>query len=121
MMSPMVVDFRLRASHSGAGTGITSGTFPPATAAGMVASKPKRRASIQRVPCSHKSENRRSYKSPAMNSASEIGRASCRERVEVLTVPGLWEYEFWPEIERNGSYATWAMVVLNLNSVGSHC
>ena len=70
MMSPMVVDGRLRASHSGAGTGITSGTFPPATAVGMVASRPKRRASIQRVPCSHKREYRRSYKSPAMNSAS---------------------------------------------------
>ncbi len=69
-MSPMVADGRLRASHSVDGTGITAGTFPPDTAAGMVASKPKRRASIQRVPCSHKSENRRSYNSPVMNSAS---------------------------------------------------
>ena len=56
MMSPIVVEGRLRASHSAFGTGITSGTFPPATVTGMVASKPKRRASIQRVPCSHKSE-----------------------------------------------------------------
>ena len=54
--SPTVLVGRLRASHSADGTGIASGTFPPPTAGGMVASKPKRRASIQRVPCSHKSE-----------------------------------------------------------------
>jgi len=58
--SPIVVVDRFRASHSVDGTGITSGTLPSVTAGGIVESRPKRRASIQRVPCSHSSEYRRS-------------------------------------------------------------
>ena len=46
-----------RASHSLFGTGITLGTLPPVGGvAGMSPSRLKRRASIQVVPCSHKSE-----------------------------------------------------------------
>ncbi len=56
MTSPIVVVGRFRASHSVDGTGIISGTLPFVTSAGIVAKRPKRRASIQRVPCSHNSE-----------------------------------------------------------------
>ena len=54
--SPIVVVERLRASHSVDGTGIISGTFPFVTSRGIVDSRLNRRASVQRVPCSHKSE-----------------------------------------------------------------
>lgn len=54
--SPIVLVARLRAWHSVIGTGITSGTLPPVTSTGIVDSKLKRRASIQRVPCSHSKE-----------------------------------------------------------------
>src|SRR5438093_1676713 len=52
---------RLRASHSPFGTGITDGMLPDGTSSGMSPRRPKRRASIQRVPCSHSNEKRRSY------------------------------------------------------------
>src|SRR5438046_8446142 len=68
--SPIVVVDRFRASPSAGGAGITSRTLPSVAAGGIVDSNWKRRASIQRVPCSHRSEYRRSYKSPATNSAS---------------------------------------------------
>src|SRR5947208_11229960 len=42
----------------------------------MVFSNPNRRASIQRVPCSHKSEYRRLYKSSVMNAGSALATVS---------------------------------------------
>src|SRR5216684_3078823 len=69
---------RLRASHSPLGTGMTGGTRPgPAgndggMSAGMSPSLLKRRASIQRVPCSHRSEKRRSYIKAVTNAASGL-------------------------------------------------
>src|SRR5438105_9761699 len=60
----------------------------------MVFSNPNRRASIQRVPCSHKSEYRRLYKSSVMNAGSAVATVSV-VGASFPTLTRTWSRSMW--------------------------